>query len=186
MTSGRGTGQSNGDGLSRGRQSLAATVGGWRQAIGPLLLLSAASLPVAWSVPLFTARLPFLWRQEVSVLGGLVELWRIDPPLFAIVLVLAVILPLLKALATAYVWYLVPARRAGNVLRRLRFLAKLAMTEVFLLAVLIVGLKGVGIGRIDIEWGLYAFAAVALLALATSQLADAAAAEPPAGTASAP
>ena len=33
------------------------------------------------------------------------------------------------------------------------------MTEVFLLAVIIVGLKGVGIGTVEVSWGLQAFVA---------------------------
>lgn len=152
-------------------RSLAGTASGWRRAIGPLLLVNLALLPVAWLVPLFTARVPFLWRQDVSVIGGLVELWRLDRVLFAVVLLLAVVMPLLKGLAVAVVWYLVPASRAAGALRRMEILGKLAMTEVFLLAVVIVGLKGVGLGRIEIAWGLHLFVAAALLSLASSLLA---------------
>jgi paraquat-inducible protein A len=159
--------------------SAATAARGWRRAIGPLVLVNLALLPVAWLVPLFTARVPFLWRQDVSVMGGLAELWRLDRVLFAVVLLLAVVMPLLKGLAVAAVWYLVPVRRAADALRRMEILGKLAMTEVFLLAVVIVGLKGVGLGRIEIAWGLHLFVAAALLSLASSLLAARAVARPP-------
>ena len=152
-------------------RSLAGRARGWQRTIGPLALVSVLLLPVAWQLPLFTARVPFLWRQDVSVVGGLVELWRLDPVLAAVILLLAVVLPLLKGLAIAAIWYLVPAARAAAALRRIEILGKLAMTELFLLAVVIVGLKGVGLGRIDIAWGLHLFVAAALLSLATSLLA---------------
>jgi uncharacterized paraquat-inducible protein A len=160
-------------------QSLTGTACGWRRAIGPLLLANLALLPVAWLVPLFTARVPFVWRQDVSVITGLAELWRLDRVLFAVVLLFAVVMPLVKALAVAAVWYLVPPRSAAPALRRMEVLGKLAMTEVFLLAVVIVGLKGVGLGRIEIAWGLHLFVAAALLSLASSLLAARAVARPP-------
>ena len=142
--------------------SAAAAARGLAQGIGPLLLVGLALGPVTWWLPLFTARVPFLWRQDVSIASGLVELWRLDWPLFAAVLLFSVVAPLVKAVALVWVWYRVPADRCGRLLDRLALLGKLAMTEVFLLAVIIVGLKGVGIGKVETAWGLPA------LVLATS------------------
>jgi hypothetical protein len=48
------------------------------------------------------------------------------------------------------------------------------MTEIFLLAVIIVGLKGVGIGRVEVSWGLHVFVAALLLAYLSSTWAWAA------------
>ena len=141
--------------------------------IGPLLVASLALVPVTWWLPLFTARVPFLWRQEVSIATGLVELWRLDLLLFAAVLLFSVIAPLAKGLALAWVWFRLPVGRARGWLDRLALLGKLSMTEVFLLAVIIVGLKGVGIGTVEVSWGLQAFVLVVVLSLAASTWASA-------------
>jgi paraquat-inducible protein A len=44
-------------------------------------------------------------------------------------------------------------------------LGKLAMAEVFILAIYIVISKGVGIGQIEVAWGLYLFTAAVLTSL---------------------
>jgi paraquat-inducible protein A len=142
--------------------------------IGPLLVLSLALVPATWWLPLFVARVPFLWRQEVSLASGLVELWRLDRFLCLVVFLFSVLTPTGKAAALVWVWYRVPAARARLLLDRLALLGKLAMTEVFLLAVIIVGLKGVGIGTVEPSWGLQAFVAVVLLSFASSTWAWAA------------
>ncbi len=148
--------------------SAAATLTGTARLIGPLLLASLILVPMTWWLPLFTARVPFLWRQEVSIVSGLIELWRLDLSLFGAVLVFSVLAPLAKGLALAWVWFCVPVDRARSWLDRFALLGKLSMTEVFLLAVIIVGLKGVGIGTVEVSWGLQAFVAVVVLSLAAS------------------
>ncbi|HEX8375093.1 MAG TPA: hypothetical protein VF606_07925, partial [Geminicoccaceae bacterium] len=97
----------------------AATARGIARLIGPLLGLTLAGLLAAWWVPLFTARVPFLWRQDVSVASGLAELWRIDLFLFLVVLVFSVVTPLLKISASLYAWYRLPAAEAQRWLPRL-------------------------------------------------------------------
>jgi paraquat-inducible protein A len=158
--------------------SAAATARGARRAIGPLLVLSLALVPVTWWLPLFTARVPFLWRQEVSIATGLVELWRLDLVLCAAVFFFSVLAPLAKGAALVWVWYRVAVERAGRLLDRLSLLGKLSMTEMFLLAVVIVGLKGVGIGTVEVSWGLHAFVGTLVLSFAASTWAWAALARP--------
>lgn len=149
--------------------------------IGPLLALTLAALPLAWFVPLFTARVPFLWRQDVTVASGLVELWRLDLFLFLVVLVFSVAMPLAKAGSTLHAWYGLPLATARRRLPRLALLGKLSMAELFLLAVMIVGFKGVGVGRVETAWGLYVFGGVVLSSLAISLWADKALGAAPAG-----
>jgi paraquat-inducible protein A len=152
----------------------AAAARGPARLLGPLLALLLLALPATWFVPLFTARVPFLWREEVSIATGLVELWRLDLFLFLVVLLFSVLAPTAKLAASLYVWYRVPLAAAPEALRWLAWLGKLSMTELFLLAVVIVGFKGVGIGRIEVAWGLHAFAGVVLASLAASFWAEAA------------
>ena len=140
--------------------------------IGPLLGLTLAGLLAAWWVPLFTARVPFLWRQDVSVASGLAELWRIDLFLFLVVLVFSVLTPLAKTALSLYAWYRLPLAAARRQLPRLALLGKLSMTELFLLAVIVVGFKGVGVGRVETAWGLYVFGGVVLASLGISLWAD--------------
>jgi paraquat-inducible protein A len=154
--------------------SAAQAATGTRRLIGPLLVLSFLLVPVTWWLPLFEARVPFLWRQEVSIASGLIELWRLDLVLCAIVFFFSVLAPLVKGAALAWVWYRIPSTRAVALLGRLSLLAKLSMTEIFLLAVVIVGIKGVGIGRVEVSAGLYGFAFVLLLSFAASAWASSA------------
>ena len=142
--------------------------------IGPLLLLTLAALPATWWLPLFVARVPFLWREQVTVVSGLAALWDLDRFLFAVVLLCSVVAPVAKLVATLHVWYRAPLAAAPKALGRLALLGKLSMAELFLLAVVIVGFKGVGIGRIEVAWGLEAFATVVVLSFALSLWAEAA------------
>ena len=130
--------------------------------IGPLLVLGLALVPVTWWLPLFTARVPFLWRHEVSIASGLIELWRLDLLLFS------VLAPLAKGGALVWVWHRLPRARAAAALDHLALLGKLSMAEVFLLAVVLVGIKGVGVGTVEVSWGLPAFVAAVLLSFAAS------------------
>ena len=83
-------------------------------------------------------------------------------------LLFSVITPLVKGLALAWVWFRLPMVRARTWLDRLAVLGKLSMAEIFLLAVILVGIKGVGIGTVEISWGLQAFVVAVLLSLAAS------------------
>ena len=97
-------------------------------------------------------------------------------------LLFSVLVPLVKGAALVWVWYQTPRREVRRALDRLALLGKLAMAEVFLLAVILVGIKGVGIGTVEVTWGLPAFVAAVLLSLAASTWATAAI-RPPAGPA---
>jgi uncharacterized paraquat-inducible protein A len=152
----------------------AAASQGVARLLGPLLLLALVALPVTWWLPLFVARVPFLWREDVTVMNGLAALWDLDRLLFAVVLLCSVLAPIAKLATTLHVWYRAPLAAAPRALRRLTLLGKLSMAELFLLAVVIVGFKGLGIGRIEVAWGLDAFAAVVILSFALSLWAEAA------------
>ena len=83
-------------------------------------------------------------------------------------LLFSVMAPLAKGLALAWLWYRVPLGRAKPWLDRVALLGKLSMAEVFLLALILIGLKGVGIGTVEVSWGLRVFVAAVLLSLAIS------------------
>lgn len=122
------------------------------------------AFPVAWFAPLLKAGLlPFFELSEISVLSGLVALWEKDIFLAIIVTLFALIAPYGKTIGLA----LVHAGRSGpRMLKALGVLGKLAMADIFLIALYIVVAKGVGVGRLEVGWGLYLFTACVLVSLA--------------------
>ena len=131
-----------------------------------LKLLNLALLilyPIAWTAPLMRAGvLPLFGLSEISVLTGLQSLWETDVLLALVVIVFALLAPYLKTLALAAVHFGMVGRR---VLPLLHTLGKVAMAEVFLIALYVVVIKGIGIGRIEIAWGLYLLTGLILMSL---------------------
>ena len=111
--------------------------------------------PVAWFAPLMRASLlPIFGLSEISVLTGLQALWSTDVALALVVSFLALFAPYLKTIGLALIHFGLLAKRAEPALA---LLGRLAMADVFLIALYVVIFKGVGIGRLEIAWGLYLF-----------------------------
>ena len=128
-----------------------------------LNLALLVAYPVSWFAPLLHAGLlPLFGMSEISVISGLAALWRTDVLLALVVTVFALFAPLLKTLGLALVQFGLLDRRVGPALS---VLGKLAMAEIFLIALYITLAKGIGIGRIEPAWGLYLFTACILLSL---------------------
>ncbi|MBN8186433.1 paraquat-inducible protein A [Salipiger thiooxidans] len=114
--------------------------------------------PVAWTAPLMRAGLlPLFGLSEISVLSGLQALWRSDIFLAMVVTIFAIFAPWLKTLALLQFGLL-----DRRVLPALEILGKLAMADIFLIALYITLAKGIGVGRIETAWGLYLFTACIL------------------------
>jgi uncharacterized paraquat-inducible protein A len=126
--------------------------------------------PIAWSAPLMRAGLlPIFGLSEISVLSGLASLWDSDRALAVIVALFAIIAPYAKTLALLAVQTgLAPAR----FLQPLHWLGRLAMADVFLIAIYITVAKGVGVGRIETAWGLYLFTFLILASITLAHLTD--------------
>ena len=111
--------------------------------------------PVAWFAPLLRAALlPLFGMNEISVITGLQSLWGTDVILALIVTAFALFAPYLKTLGLALVQFHLLDRRALPVLT---ILGKLAMADIFLIALYITVSKGIGVGKIETAWGLYLF-----------------------------
>ena len=112
-----------------------------------LLLL----FPVSWFAPLLRAGidLPLFGVSEISVISGLQSLWQSD-----VALALLVTFGMMRR----------------KVLPALEILGKLAMADVFLIALYVVVVKGVGYARVDTAWGLYLFTGCVLASIAISHL----------------
>jgi uncharacterized paraquat-inducible protein A len=122
--------------------------------------------PVAWLAPLMRAGiLPLFGLSEISVITGLQALWRTDAALALVVTFFAIFAPMLKTVGLAL---LQAGLLSARLLPALHLLGKLAMADVFLIALYIVVVKGVGLARVEPAWGLYLFTGCVLLSLAVS------------------
>ncbi|UWQ27373.1 MULTISPECIES: paraquat-inducible protein A [unclassified Leisingera] len=136
-----------------------------------LLTLSLLILyPVAWFAPLMRAGLlPIFGLSEISVLTGLQSLWGSDAVLALIVTFFAIFAPYLKTIGLALVqWDLLDSK----VQPVLHVLGKLAMADVFLIALYITLAKGIGLATIETAWGLYLFTACILASLGLGMLTE--------------
>lgn len=129
-------------------------------------MLRAANLallalyPLAWASPLATAGLlPWFDGNEITILGGVAELWEVDPLLAILVAVFAMVIPYAKTLALAAIQF---GRLPPRALPAIVAIGKLSMADVFLIAVYIVVVKGVGLGYVQSAWGLWLFTACVL------------------------
>ncbi len=122
--------------------------------------------PIAWFAPLMRAGLlPLFSLSEISVISGLQSLWKSDVILALLVTVFALFAPYLKTIGLAMVHFGLMRRK---VLPALSWLGKLAMADVFLIALYIVVIKGIGVGKVETAWGLYLFTACILASIAIS------------------
>lgn len=125
--------------------------------------------PIAWFAPLMRAAvLPIFGMEEISVITGLQSLWQTDAALALVVTFLAVFAPVAKVIGMALVDFGLLAPRAMPVLH---VMGKLAMADVFLLAIYIVLVKGAGLMTVETAWGLYLFTGCILASLALSHRA---------------
>ena len=138
-----------------------------RSLIGVNLALLVA-FPIAWFAPLMRAGiLPLFKLSEISVISGLQSLWDSDVFLALLVTIFALFAPYLKTIGLALVHF---DLLSPKLLPVLAWLGKLAMADVFLIALYIVLTKGVGIGKIETAYGLYLFTACILVSLVVSAL----------------
>ena len=111
--------------------------------------------PIAWFAPLLRAAiLPIFGMDEISVITGLQSLWESDAALALLVTFLAVFAPYAKTIGLALLhWNLL----SPKTLPVLDVLGKLAMADVFLIALYIVIVKGAGYVTVETAWGLWLF-----------------------------
>lgn len=129
-----------------------------RRAVAIVIVLLLVAFPLAWTAPLLRAGLPLplFAMTEVTVVSGVAALWRTDPGLAALVAGLAIVAPYAKLLAMAGMafGYLTP--RAAPLVA---LTGRLAMADVFLIALYIVIARGAGAARVETAWGLWLFTA---------------------------
>ncbi len=136
-----------------------------------LITLSLLVLyPIAWFAPLMRAGLlPIFGLSEISVITGLQSLWRSDVFLALVVTAFALFAPYMKTIGTALVqWDLLDPR----VQPVLHILGKLAMADIFLIALYITLAKGISYATIETAWGLYLFTGCILASIALGHITE--------------
>ena len=128
---------------------------------GAINLLLLLIYPAAWLAPLAEAGV-FSWLSgdEVSVMSGVVDLWEVDMPLSILVALFAIVIPYGKTIMLSGIHFGMIGPRAA---KWLGVIGKLSMADVFLIALYIVMVKGVGFGHVVSSWGLWLFT-IAVLA----------------------
>jgi len=126
--------------------------------------------PIAWFAPLLRAALlPIFGMQEISVITGLQSLWSSDVFLALLVTFFALFAPYVKTLGLALIHFGLLRRKTLPVLQ---ILGKLAMADIFLIALYITVSKGIGVGKIETAWGLYLFTACILASIGIGYLTE--------------
>ena len=131
-----------------------------------------ALFPVAWFAPLMkSGLLPFLSLTENSVISALQGIWKHDPMLALLMTFFAIFAPYIKVIGVALIQYDLLSDR---LLPALSFIGKLAMADVFLIAIYIVLYTGISVagvtGRVETAWGLYLFTACVIASYTISFL----------------
>lgn len=124
------------------------------------------AFPIAWLAPMLKTGLTHLWGgTQISILQGLQTLWQTDIVLALIVAIFAILAPIAKTIALAL-------HHAGRLPPRAKpaliTLSRLAMADIFLIALGIITIKGSGIGYVETAWGLWLFCACVLISLTLS------------------
>lgn len=124
--------------------------------------------PIAWFAPLLRAALlPIFGMDEISVISGLQSLWRSDVFLALIVTTFAIFAPYLKTILLALVHF---DLLKVKILPVLSYLSKLAMADIFLIALYGVVVRGAGRVTVEGGWGLYLFTGCVLASILISTL----------------
>ena len=125
-------------------------------------------LPVAWFGPLLRAGLlPFFDLDAISVISGLQALWEKDVFLALLVTFFALFAPYMKTIGLALIHFRLASPR---LMPALHLLGRLAMADIFLIALYIVLARGVGVGRVETDWGLYLFTFCILASMVIAHL----------------
>ena len=124
--------------------------------------------PVSWFAPLLKAGLlPLFGLDEISVISGLRALWDTDVILALLVTAFALFAPMFKTIGISLIHFDLLKPSVQPVLS---WLGKLAMADVFLIALYVVIVKGIGVGRVETSWGLYLFTGCILGSIVISGL----------------
>jgi paraquat-inducible protein A len=130
---------------------------GWQRLIGPALTISIVLFIYVLFQPLLVTRIAFIRWNEIVLAQVAEDLYGTDAVLFVVVFGFGIVAPMAKMIASLAIWHFVDVRRARSYSRLHILLGRLSMLDIMLLAVLVVAIKGTGIGSIEIKPALYVY-----------------------------
>ena len=130
---------------------------GWQRLIGPALAVSIVLFVYVLFEPLLVTRIAFIRWNEIVLAQVAEDLYSTDALLFIVVFGFGIVAPITKMIASLAIWYVVDVRRARSYSGWLILIGRLSMLDIMLLAVLVVAIKGTGIGSIEIKPALYVY-----------------------------
>jgi paraquat-inducible protein A len=130
---------------------------GWQHLIGPVIAINFALFIYVLFEPLLVTRIPLISRNEIILSKVAYDLYHTDTSLFLVVAIFGIIAPTWKMLASAYFWYCIDVRFARKHHKWLVMLGKFSMLDIMLVAIVVVAIKGTGIGSVETRPGLYCY-----------------------------
>jgi hypothetical protein len=130
---------------------------GLQRLIGPGIAIGLALYFFVLSEPILVTRFMIFSRHEIALSKLAIDLYRTDTFLFLVVFVFGILAPGFKLIMTALSWYILPIPYAQKLNPWMVVISKLSMLDVMLLAIIVVSIKGVGVGSVEIKPGLYAY-----------------------------
>ena len=119
--------------------------------------------PAAWLAPLAEAGVVSWWSgDDITIFYGVMDLWDVDIALAVLVAIFAMVIPYGKTLALSAIHF---NKLGPDPLPKIEAIGKLSMADVFLVALYIVVVKGVGIGHVETAWGLWLFTGCVLASI---------------------
>jgi paraquat-inducible protein A len=135
---------------------------GWQKLVGPAIAINIVLFVFVLFEPLLVTRISFIKRSEIVLWQVAYDLYGADKLLFLVVFVFGILAPSIKMIATAFVWHFMDVRLAKKYHVWMAALGKLSMLDIFLLAILVIAIKGIGIGSVEIRPGLYVYVTLVL------------------------
>jgi len=139
--------------------------------INLLLLAALASLIIGITAPLLTLEKMYFFNNTISLFSTVTELFhQKEWFLFSVIAVFSLCIPIIKI--TGLVLILNVEYKKGSFLDKalhvIELIGKWSMLDVFVVALLLVSVKLGVLAKVEVHYGLYAFAASVLLTMSLS------------------
>lgn len=139
--------------------------------INLLLMLSLAALVIGVSAPLLTLEKMYFFENTVSLLSTIKGLYiQKEWFLFTVIAVFSLCIPVIKIAGLVLILNVEYQKNSllDKTLHVIEIVGKWSMLDVFVVALLLVSVKLGVLAKVDVHYGLYAFAASVLLTMSIS------------------
>ena len=139
--------------------------------INLLLMLALAALVIGVSAPLLTLEKMYFFENTVSLLSTIKGLYiQKEWFLFTVIAVFSLCIPVIKIAGLVLILNVEYQKNSflDKTLHVIEIVGKWSMLDVFVVALLLVSVKLGVLAKVDVHYGLYAFAASVLLTMSIS------------------